>query len=863
MIKTKFKQAIVTIVGLGTLLIAKIVFAAPPVVTTPLAPHETFLGSSPQVPFMINVTIDAGKSEQLVTLKDAVTDEFICHGIARRAAPYTNSANKDIYCTTGAHPDDNGSHGALFHPRFQAGSFSVIAETCNGTCQSSAPFNFTVGERATPSFDMLDTYASDEVSVSVNLDLSGVSYESGVSIYEDGAAICGYPYVYTQPTPFVYTVPGCDELNWSEGMHTINVKVCNQGARLCTDAMIEHTFEVTAPAPFAWDLTDWEARKATGPYNGDTSRATYNTTNSDKWIGAYYTAWSVYDRNVRPKDIPVENLTHIFHAFIAICGPNGGIGSKESALEANCTANNKEKYEVVIWDRQAELGEGLAMSPALDSDPAVGAPYGGIFAEYARMKEVFPHIKIIASIAGATLSDPLFAMGHETDPAAARKVFIDSVIQFLKDYPFFDGVDVDWETPNWKWGSAAGNHTAVDKRDGESYRLLLEELNVALENYDSSKELSTAIIATTGVLTAINDNATSHGQTSITDDLQKAIAAVDQFNLMSYDYAGSWSQPGHQTALGNNSNFGYNPDNLSVKSAVNFLTTTLGVAPSKIGVGVAMYGRNWDINGNPLPQNDAEYAFGTGIQDYRGIEEFRLCGTCDHYSEKDYGPNLSDAEMIRGNTTGDYTSVDTHQSTLLKAAYVKSEGLGGIFGWSIDGDTGTLVDGMHQGLGTQPVVQCTTCRFANAVNLTATLTGPDASKVNSSQPLSGSYPAWKSFDVESGGWTMWISKVINSSTPAHISYSFDKPTVVTGYRMLPQSSFGFARAPKSWRLEALDQSGTWQVLDTHTNVSISIWDGSKGNRFEVNNSNMYEDYRIVFTQANRHTVVSLRKIELY
>ena len=64
---------------------------------------------------------------------------------------------------------------------------------------------------------------------------------------------------------------------------------------------------------------------------------------------------------------------------------------------------------------------------------------------------------------------------------ASRKIFVDSVIDFLIKYEF-DGLDFDWEYPGMK---AAGDQDRVPGRDydKEDYVELLKELRAAMDPY--------------------------------------------------------------------------------------------------------------------------------------------------------------------------------------------------------------------------------------------------------------------------------------------------------------------------------------------------------------------------------------------
>ena len=92
-------------------------------------------------------------------------------------------------------------------------------------------------------------------------------------------------------------------------------------------------------------------------------------------------------------------------------------------------------------------------------------PVRGIFAELYRLKKTHPNLKILPSVGGWTLSDPLYNIG--VDPKA-RATFVASVIDMIKTYDFFDGVDIDWEFPGQR-----SEDNIFRPSDKENFTLLL------------------------------------------------------------------------------------------------------------------------------------------------------------------------------------------------------------------------------------------------------------------------------------------------------------------------------------------------------------------------------------------------------
>ncbi|TQV81059.1 glycosyl hydrolase family 18 protein [Aliikangiella coralliicola] len=433
------------------------------------------------------------------------------------------------------------------------------------------------------------------------------------------------------------------------------------------------------------DINGWPTTPGDYPHPLKQHNESYNNT-SGKMVAAYFVEWGIYGRNYHVADIPAENLTHIFYGFVPICGPNESLRqanpSGHSALVKQC--EGKQDYEVVIHDKYAALEK---LYPG-DVD---GKGVAGIFGQLHRMKLANPDIKIIPSVGGWTLSDPLYEIGINP---AARKIFIDSMINYLRDYPFFDGIDIDWEFP----GGGGANPDLGTPEDGAGFADLMIELRAALDQLSAETgrtyELAAAVNAGLEKISRI--------------DWERAHQPMDHINVMAYDYAGAWNNElGHQALLYEsdlyqNTNVGFYTD-----AAIQHLISR-NVPPGKITVGVAMYGRGWkDVTGategNPFTgtgNGPIKGSWEDGIEDYKALEENFMNGPSAGANGFELGWDpIAKAEYLWNSTTGTLISLDTVRSTIEKGSYVNQHNLGGVFAWEIDADNGRILNAMHQGLG--------------------------------------------------------------------------------------------------------------------------------------------------------------------
>ncbi|MCC5853458.1 MAG: chitinase [Alkalimonas sp.] len=475
------------------------------------------------------------------------------------------------------------------------------------------------------------------------------------------------------------------------GQYHYKVSLCQQSssALLCTDSDAT-TVTVSAgsggggggtnPDFDPWtdlDMTYW-------PHPLQERNRSYQNTTGKK-VAAYFVEWGIYGRNYHVADIPAENLTHIYYGFIPVCGPNESLrqANPEGYAALNAQCQGKPDYSVVVHDKFAALEKSY---PGDRWDQ----PIRGIFAELYRLKRAHPEVKILPSVGGWTLSDPLYDIG--VDPAA-RAVFIDSMIDFIRTYDFFDGIDIDWEFP----GGGGALPELGSPQDGAGFAILMRELREALDelSLETGREYELAAAMSGGV-----------EKLSVVD-WEDAHPYMDFINLMTYDYYGAWSGTlGHMTGL-------YPSDNspiagFSADEAVQYLLNR-GVPAEKIALGAAMYGRGWSnvsgvVDGNPFTGIGGDGITGgweRGIMDYKAIEADFMGGP-EASGINGFTVGWDDeakASYVWNPTTNTLISLDTKRSVREKGSYILQHQLGGIFAWEIDADNGAILNSMHQGLG--------------------------------------------------------------------------------------------------------------------------------------------------------------------
>ena len=415
----------------------------------------------------------------------------------------------------------------------------------------------------------------------------------------------------------------------------------------------------------------------------DGENNTEYTNSSNSVVAAYFVEWSVYGRKFPVDKIPAYNLTHILYGFTPICGGTGindslkSIANSFEALQKACAG--RDDYKVAIHDPWAAIHKKQA-------GHVNSTAYKGNFGQLMELKQRYPSLKILPSVGGWTLSDPFYSFGNAT----LRTRFVQSVKDFLLTWKFFDGVDIDWEYPG---GYAANPNLGDPSTDGTTYLLLMQELRAMLDEVELATgrdmELTSAIAAGYEKIGRVN--------------YTQVQQYMDYLLVMTYDFYGGWSYSvlGHMTGL-------YAPswnttDKYNAHIGIQTLVTGQSVSPSKIAVGVAMYGRGWTgVSGWKGNHHLSGTATGkvtpgtyeAGVLDYREIAANVASGNWTYHWD-----STAKAPYIFKAGTGDLVSYDNADSVKAKGAYVRSKGLAGLFAWEIDGDNGDILNAMHEGLG--------------------------------------------------------------------------------------------------------------------------------------------------------------------
>lgn len=437
-------------------------------------------------------------------------------------------------------------------------------------------------------------------------------------------------------------------------------------------------------------------------------------------IVGYFTSWRTGvdgSPSYLVSDIPWDKVTHVNYAFAAV-------DTSTSTVQLGSGANNPD------------TGLSWPAIPAAAMDPAL--PYKGHFNLLAQYKKKYPDVKIMLSVGGWAGSTGFYTAttnANGTLNQAGINTLADSMVATLRQYTFFDGIDVDYEHPTTNNEAGNPNDFALSKPRlaglMASYNVLLKTVREKLD--------AAAVADKKYYLLTIAGSAS--GWVLRGEENLSGLKYLDYASLMSYDLHGAWNQyVGPNAALFDDGNDGElragnayqyaNIGYLNVDWAYRYYRGALQAG--RINIGVPYYTRGWkDVTGG----NNGLWGTTALVNSTVTCAGVKTCGTgavgidnlwydLDSTGKPTPGggnplwhalnlqqgivPDYLDAYKVTEKTlTGSYVanysstmaapwlwnatkkvfiSTETTQSMAAKAQYIVDNNIGGIMIWELAGD---------------------------------------------------------------------------------------------------------------------------------------------------------------------------------
>jgi chitinase len=455
--------------------------------------------------------------------------------------------------------------------------------------------------------------------------------------------------------------------------------------------------------------------------------AATTTATTSKNIVVYFPNWGTYNAahsSITVGQIPWDKVTVVNHAFFEV----------------------DSSFKLASTDKFADFDKSFTHSEGWDTNQLRGH-----MGEYKYYKSQYPNVKVLISVGGWTRGNNFHAMA---DSSSTRAVFINSVVDFLKQYPFIDGIDLDWEFPGIDRKPDSSDQ--YDKgcpggpEDKQNFTALLREIREAYKNNGLSDKMLT-IAAPAGYDKAQYQEPDVYAQ------------YLDFLNVMTYDIHGAWeTTTNHQAAIYPNPNDPSDTSPIDIKnryntdSAMKLYRDTYNIPASKLNVGTPFYSRGWKNvvnNGGSLPGLFAT-AKGAPIGTWDNPQS--PGGQNSYFKMKQleqtpgyikYRDPIAKVPYLYNASEGIMYTYEDEESLTERCNYVLNNGFGGMIVWEISGDdpngfpmTTLLADKLANGGGTP----------TSTPTITPTVT-PAPTSTPTPTPTDSSYPAWDRSKIYVGG----------------------------------------------------------------------------------------------------------------
>jgi chitinase len=297
----------------------------------------------------------------------------------------------------------------------------------------------------------------------------------------------------------------------------------------------------------------------------------------------------------------------------------------------------------------------IQFSVVPNTDGTLNTGANGLTPAYSTSLVTAAHVagcKALICVGGA---DSQSGFQGATTPANLA-AFVGNLTNFVATY-HYDGVDLDWEP--------------LDASDTAQFTNLVNSLRAALNGFSPRPLLTVATASQPALFAALQ-------------------GAFDQINLMTYDLAGTW--PGWVTWFNSpiyDGGYRFQSTGALIPSAHGMITNFIaaGVAPAKLGVGIAFYGVVWaggsgtSTGGAALPRQSWTTAPSTTAIAYFDLMPAYFQSNLYHWDSSAQAAYLSLDNA--GSNNDKFISYDDEHACQAKVSYARNQGLGGVMIWEI------------------------------------------------------------------------------------------------------------------------------------------------------------------------------------